>query len=711
VADQEITNKLTIAEFAARIKQRAPELESVPDDQLVRKVLERRPEMINFIQTSEQRPPMGGLTGAVARRFKSDLNPLGTIDYVGQLLNAVNKPPYAHGGGLKAMGESLKSTYSKPENLIGDALAMMLMNKTGEGPEPIKSAAKDITATTLQRFAGAGREPVLIEQMVRELQIAKRAERFEKAKLEVEKSNQNILQQHSNKVNEAYAKYQKEMDDYNQSGAQNKSEHAEKVNQARREWVERSAQSKAAERESQKVENRKATLERSQSEYGERLQKNLKDTYQTVKSRLDSRWHKLRTTPTQKGGALGILNDELGNAKDLQSGMKTAEEKFLHGSPGSVRQFRDLAGWIERGDWGLKDPTWDELRTHYSALGDAIYGRPVPPNVLRALRFMRDDVIGSQLNSMAGKAGVGEDYTSLLKDHSQFESDWRDMHSVTRAGGSPLAVALKAPNAASLIPQITGKTGDILIERLAKYTDAGASPGTASAIRKLDTEVNNLPKVRVPAAPGKFEPPAESKLGEPPELKLPKAPNLKTAKPPDPVHPIDPVAVRRQRILEYTSRPKSAYDYLPPRVFTEPLLSNKTIREWVAKYPRKEFPVPSTIRTAPIRETTSVPKAPSAAEPFIDMATRRGPGEPGPAVKAQILQGQLDSLRLQLKQQLASRDPAYWNTRNKLQDVEAQYKSLFGSGSSSPTMTSSGGGGANYSADQLAEFKRKHGIQ
>ncbi len=98
------------------------------------------------------------------------------------------------------------------------------------------------------------------------------------------------------------------------------------------------------------------------------------------------------------------------------------------------------------------------------------------------------------------------------------------------------------------------------------------------------------------------------------------------------------------------------------------------------------------------------------AEPAVDMATRRAPGVPV-WEQSMILQERLNSLRLQLKQQLASKDPDYWNTRNKLQDVEAQYKSLFGSGPSSQTMTSGGGGGANYTADQLAEFKRKHGIQ
>jgi hypothetical protein len=186
-----------------------------------------------------------------------------------------------------------------------------------------------------------------------------------------------------------------------------------------------------------------------------------------------------------------------------------------------------------------------------------MYGRNIPNNVFRALAYVRNDVIGKQLEAMAYHAGAGDVYNQLLRDHSQFENDWRNTRSVTRAGGSPLAIAKNAPNAATLIPQVTGRTGDLLVKQLSKYQEHGSSPATAAAIRKMGTI--NLAKPPVPPR-------------VPPE--------------------IDPVAVRRERILQYTSRPKSLYDYLPPRVFTEPLLSNRFIREWVAKYPRREYEVP-----------------------------------------------------------------------------------------------------------------------
>jgi hypothetical protein len=47
-----VPDKMSIAEFATAIKKRDPRLQGVADDVLVRKVLERRPEMINMVYTA-----------------------------------------------------------------------------------------------------------------------------------------------------------------------------------------------------------------------------------------------------------------------------------------------------------------------------------------------------------------------------------------------------------------------------------------------------------------------------------------------------------------------------------------------------------------------------------------------------------------------------------------------------------------------------------
>ena len=51
-------NNLTIQQFAAMLKQRDPRLAQYPDDLIVRKVLERRPEMIQFLARADERRPL-----------------------------------------------------------------------------------------------------------------------------------------------------------------------------------------------------------------------------------------------------------------------------------------------------------------------------------------------------------------------------------------------------------------------------------------------------------------------------------------------------------------------------------------------------------------------------------------------------------------------------------------------------------------------------
>lgn len=48
--------QLSITDFAAKIKQRDPRLAQVPDEELTRKVFERRPELMKFVKTAEPRP-------------------------------------------------------------------------------------------------------------------------------------------------------------------------------------------------------------------------------------------------------------------------------------------------------------------------------------------------------------------------------------------------------------------------------------------------------------------------------------------------------------------------------------------------------------------------------------------------------------------------------------------------------------------------------
>jgi hypothetical protein len=102
------------------------------------------------------------------------------------------------------------------------------------------------------------------------------------------------------------------------------------------------------------------------------------------------------------------------------------------------------------------------------------------------------------------------------------------------------------------------------------------------------------------------------------------------------------------------------------------------------------------------------------------METRRGPGEPPPTTPAAGLTQQYslrDNLRMRYEQQKATGDPGMWSTASKLKEVDDAIKAAEASkwgpkAATSPKATSSaGGGGLNYTADELAEWKKKWGIK
>lgn len=588
-------DKMTAAEFAARIKQRDPRLASVPDDELVKKVLERRPDMQAFLapagpspEAQEQakktpfalttgiEPTPGGVAGYETKELFG-----GAWDALKGLFGLV-KPPETTtekvAGGLfppavplKRMAEGIIEPIThvrevpaaisdlRKSGVAGPALALQVPRTMGNVAasyelgrimqpgykSAVGGAAKGATRVAAQELAGAGREPVL----------------------------------------QARIRYEQALEDYKSAAAEKRADYATKVAEARKEWVDKAMEAKRGQAEAASNQARRETLTKGQEAYADRLQKNIKQTFQAVKSRLDSRWHGLRTTPIKRGAALTILKDEPLSSPVIAETVEIAEKKFLQGAPESLKQFHDLMNWMREDTPAsvdvvggvkpkLRPITWDEARTHYSALGDRMYSGDLPGNMVQAIRFVRDEGLGKQLRAGAERAGALPQYESLLHDWSRFESDWKDMSSVTRGGGSPLAIALKAPNAATLISQVTSKTGDLLIERLARYKEQGASPATAAAVRRMEQQIKAVPKVKAPE--------------EPASLKLPHAP--KEGKPPSPV---DPVAIRRAKLLERAAQRPSWWDILfPPSGIEHAMLKSPAIREWIAQQARKETPVP-----------------------------------------------------------------------------------------------------------------------
>jgi hypothetical protein len=446
---------------------------------------------------------------------------------------------------------------SAPEGL-GSAGATTILGKVGEEAPGRIGKVPAATRIISQEMMGAGKEPVL----------------------------------------QARIAYEQALKDFREATAEKKSEYASKVADARREWVSKAMEAKRGQAEAAANKSKRETLRRGQESYTERLQKNIKQTFDTTKARLDARWMKLRSTPIKRGASLTILKDEPLNSKAIADTVDFAEKKYLQGAPESIKQFRDLMNWMREDTGGasasmvdeaggekpaLRPITWDEARTHYSALGDRMFSGDLPSNVFRAIDHVRNGMdsegkplpgtLGGQLKAGAGRAGVLPEYESVMRDWSSFESDWKDMSSVTRGGGSPLAVALKAPSPETLMPQVTGRTGNLLIERLAKYRDQGGSPTTAAAIRRLQREIDAVPKTKAPASPDALKLPPEPKLGKPPKVP-------------------DPVAIRRNNLISAAGRKVGWMDLIPPYLVEHMAVKSPAIREWIARQPREETKVP-----------------------------------------------------------------------------------------------------------------------
>lgn len=329
-------------------------------------------------------------------------------------------------------------------------------------------------------------------------------------------------------------------------------QHIDAIKQARKEWVEKTHAAKTAEGTKESVENRKEVLQHTQRAYVDRIKENVAQTYNTVKGKLDARYENMRKRPA------AIINEDTGETSEVavkelpldSTKLKEAVDKgrkTLQGAPADLKVFNDLVRQMEQGDGSMVDApdgaeptlrplTWDEGRTHFSALGDKLYSGELPGNVAKAIKEVRTTLDGELESSMVKGVTVKEgqgagaaakrEYGQLKKDWSTFEDDWRDVGSEGK-GASPLAKLRLAVDRGVIAANVLSKNfGDRLIETLAKYKDSGANPSLLDETRKYNREaqsgsvnVSHFPgttesvpsRVSVPKAPGKLELPEAPK--------------------------------------------------------------------------------------------------------------------------------------------------------------------------------------------------------
>jgi len=625
------TQPLTVDQFAASIKAKYPQYDSIPDAQLVEKIVAKYPQYKSRIGGAAPQPP--GVPSAPpipfadrviqrlsenakgvaqmpsdiitdarsrydARRGK-EFGPLNAAHSAFEAVESKGVEPALQGLYSVSTPGLIGRMSSKEDPAITAADLGTFFATSGE--EPVRGALEGgaklldkilgkvggATRILGQEMAGAGKEPVYLERLRRFAVANERLERYKGDVDSVIKENAQRLQEHSSKAREAQAVYQKELADYQQATADKKAAHAEKVKVARDEWVQKAYEAKRLQAQHDSAQAQLDTIKRGQEAYAKIVKQNVDSTYAAVKGSLDQRWK--------------AVNDTVGtttpiNSVAVRDAIEAAKEKYLMGAPESLKVFNDLtrqmqgpeqldaASGIEQ---SLRPLTWGEGRVHYSALGDKMYSGELPGNVYHALGAVRD-ALDRQLSDVAKARGAGKMYDSVRADWSRFMDDWRDMRSIS-VGGSPLARVMRAQDPGFVAAQITGKAGERMAATLGHYKQFGGNPEAVSKYRALGDRAKSVPKVRVPAAPGKLELPPEPKTGEAPTPSTVKAAKLKPAPRFELPKEVDPVEVRRRKLAEMAGRPFRFYDLFPPYLIEHLAVKSPAIREWLATQTRQEL--------------------------------------------------------------------------------------------------------------------------
>lgn len=399
---------------------------------------------------------------------------------------AKNRPPGGYLGsaeGRKTMLGSLKEmagAYKDPANIAGDVTAGVLLGQMGDSA-PVRERERVPAPTPVRERPTPGPipEPPLTEAQ--------------------------------------QAKYTDALDRANREHAQALIDYADKEARRRSQWVQKAYGANKSEAEAIGLSNKKATLTRGADEYLSRATQNIQETHQTVRGRLDARWNTLR----------GVMADaSIQNPGDIYNAITSAESQYLRGAPESLQQFRNLIKELGIKDFaegedgslsaiqgeGPKPMDWQTARVHYSAIGDRLSAGNLPGNVYQALKSVAN-ALDAKLAESAATRDMGQFYTDLKRDWSQYMTDWRDLSSVS-SGGSPLAKLLRSPDKGFARLQVMGKAGDRLLETLARYKRAGARPELLVQARRLNTEAGNIPKAKIREFPGKYEPGPQPELRE-----------------------------------------------------------------------------------------------------------------------------------------------------------------------------------------------------
>jgi hypothetical protein len=418
----------------------------------------------------------------------------------------------------------------------------------------------------IQELAGAGKEPV-----ARAARAAQTTDQIAQARYEERLA--------------AARDRQAQIDKDNPERIAKSVEERTKLATAKKDYVQKEFEARKGDTERSNVEARKQVLARGKKEYAKLALDNLKRAKVATKARLDARWNSLRAKMDIPGAGLDMKPVQ---STPIVDAIEKARSEYLVGSPEDLKSFNDLIGQIEKGPLvdtpqgpraAPQNLGWQEARTHYTNIGDRMYGWNGPSNVYKAMQEVHN-ALDRQLQEAANARGLGNEYRSVKSDWSQYKSDFDDMRNMATGGGSPLARMVRFSTPEDAEGLMSRRYGDRLFEQAARYEKSGASPKILRSYRDLSRRQEALESPKGPAHPKRVTGTVEEPALKPP-VKQPKAPQPTT---------IDPALVRLQRLESYAGEPFSFRDiFNPVRWVGRPLLKFDAVRRAVAAQPRNEI--------------------------------------------------------------------------------------------------------------------------
>jgi hypothetical protein len=380
---------------------------------------------------------------------------------------------------------------------------------------------------------------------------------------------------------------------------------AQKIADVQAKKVEASKATTAAETKQAALVTKKGPVYQRITDMADEAQANVREVDKKVRALEGARWNAFERK----------IDHPVVDWEPVQQAVAEAEDTMLKGSPENIAIFKSImkegdgpAGLADasvfRGSSGvdvkeflssIKDPArkqqfirdmqergedvsgggpmpkegatvpFQTARGFATEFGQKIYGRELPSDVRRALRYVQD-ANDRQIVKAVAKAG-GKD---AVAEYQGLRSRWRDYMQAFYDKDSPIRKLKQGADPNDKLNPIVGDEGERAISLFGKYRDIGADVQALGKIRALQKSLKELPG-------GKGKMPADVAKPSIPDAPTTRALTLEGA--------------RRQRLegaAKSYSHPPSRWELMfPPllgyRLILKNLLQSKRFREWLSK--------------------------------------------------------------------------------------------------------------------------------